>query len=412
MFNLYTLIFKLVKLKLYNLGLATTKDNFKLLKAVNEAMSGIKDIKLRGSEKEFINRFSLPSINIANYQAQKTLIAALPRYLLEIVAFGGIVAIIISLISINKGMISTIIPVISLYVMASYRLMPAFQQIYSGLSGIKFDLPAFENIVHEFSGSNVEKKEQVSDSDTPISFDEKLQINKLDFTYESSEIPVLNNLDLTIYPNTTVGLVGLTGSGKTTLVDIILGLLTPESGVILLDELEIDSNNKSAWQKNIGYVPQSIFLTDDTIIRNIAFAVPDDEISIEKAEKAAKMANLHEFITTLPKQYNTLVGERGIRLSGGQRQRIGIARALYYNPEILVLDEATSSLDGITEEIIIDAIKSLSHKKTIIMIAHRLSTVKECDVIHLINNGKIVDSGTYEHLMTHSDEFRRMAKNS
>jgi len=226
------------------------------------------------------------------------------------------------------------------------------------------------------------------------------------------EISVLNKLDLTIYPNTTVGLVGLTGSGKTTLVDIILGLLTTESGVILSDEVEIDSNNKSAWQKNIGYVPQSIFLIDDTIIANIAFAVPNEEISIEKAEKAAKMANLHEFITTLPDQYNTLVGERGVRLSGGQRQRIGIARALYYNPEILVLDEATSSLDGITEEIIIDAITSLSHKKTIIMIAHRLSTVKECDVIHLITNGKITDSGSYEHLMTHSDEFRRMAKNS
>ena len=410
--GLYTLIYKLVKLKLYNLGLATTKDNFKLLKAVNEAISGIKDIKLRRSEKEFINHFSLPSINIANYQAQKTLIASLPRYLLEVVAFGGIVAIIILLIAVNKGTISTIIPVISLYVMASYRLMPAFQQIYSGLSGIKFDLPAFENLVREFSGPNVDKKEQVSDSNTPISFNEKLQINKLDFTYESSEISVLNKLDLTIYPNTTVGLVGLTGSGKTTLVDIILGLLTTESGVILSDEVEIDSNNKSAWQKNIGYVPQSIFLIDDTIIANIAFAVPNEEISIEKAEKAAKMANLHEFITTLPDQYNTLVGERGVRLSGGQRQRIGIARALYYNPEILVLDEATSSLDGITEEIIIDAITSLSHKKTIIMIAHRLSTVKECDVIHLITNGKITDSGSYEHLMTHSDEFRRMAKNS
>ena len=294
--GLYTLIFKLVKLKLYNLGLATTKDNFKLLKAANEAISGIKDIKLRRSEKEFINHFSLPSINIANYQAQKTLIASLPRYLLEVVAFGGIVAIIILLIAINKGTISTIIPVISLYVMASYRLMPAFQQIYSGLSGIKFDLPAFENIVREFSESNVDKKEQVSDSDTPISFNEKLQINKLDFTYESSEIPVLNKLDLTIYPNTTVGLVGLTGSGKTTLVDIILGLLTPGSGVILSDEVEIDSNNKSAWQKNIGYVPQSIFLIDDTIIANIAFAVPDDEVSIEKAEKAANSKMEQDFL--------------------------------------------------------------------------------------------------------------------
>ena len=408
--GIYGLIYISVKLRLHNIGLATTKDNFEIFKATNEAMSGIKDIKLHGSEKMFVNRFLFPSRKLASYSAQNTLIASLPRYLLEVVAFGGVIAIIISLIAMNKGMNSSIIPVISLYVMASYRLMPAFQQIYSGLSGIKFDLPAFENIVREFSESNVDKKEQVSDSETPILFNEKLQINKLDFTYESSEIPVLNKLDLTIYPNTTVGLVGLTGSGKTTLVDIILGLLTPKSGVILSDEVEIDSNNKSAWQKNIGYVPQSIFLTDDTIIRNIAFAVPDDEISIEKVEKAAKMANLHEFIITLPSQYNTLVGERGIRLSGGQRQRIGIARALYHNPKVLVLDEATSSLDGITENAIMDAIQNLSHKKTIIIIAHRLSTLIECDIIHMLANGKIIDSGTYTQLIKNNKEFRKMSK--
>jgi HlyD family secretion protein len=208
-----------------------------------------------------------------------------------------------------------------------------------------------------------------------------------------------------------VGLVGSTGCGKTTLIDIILGLLTPESGKISLDDIEINSNNKSGWQKQIGYVPQSIYLTDDTIIANIAFAIPYGEISSERVEKAAKMANLHDFIEKLPDQYETFVGERGIRLSGGQRQRIGIARALYHNPNVLILDEATSSLDAITENVIMDAIHNLSHKKTIIMIAHRLSTVKECDVIHFISDGRIIDSGTYQHLIVHNKEFKKMAKN-
>ena len=407
--GVYALIYKLVKLRLHNLGLATTKDNFEIFRATNEAISGIKDIKLHGSEKMFVNRFLLPSIKLASYSAQNTLIASLPRYLLEVVAFGGVIAIIISLIAMNKGMNSSIIPVISLYVMAGYRLMPAFQQIYSGAANLKFNIPAFENLIREFSNSNTEKKEQVNQPSLP--FREKLQIHKLDFTYEGSEIPVLNKINLTIYPNTTVGLVGLTGSGKTTLIDLILGLLTPESGVISLDGTKINNQNKAAWQKNIGYVPQSIYLTDDTIIANIAFAVPGDEISIEKAIKAAKMANLHEFITTLSEKYQTLVGERGVRLSGGQRQRIGIARALYHNPKVLVLDEATSSLDGITENVIMEAIQNLSHKKTIIMIAHRLSTVKECDIIHLMTNGKIIDSGSYQELIKSNEEFKRMAKN-
>ena len=406
----YAIIFISVKQKLQNLGKATTKDNFELLKSGNEAMSGIKDIKLRGSENEFVSCFSLPSINIAKYMAKKTLITSLPRYLLEVVAFGGIVAIVITTLTINEGVFNSIIPLISLYVLASYRLMPAFQQIYTGISSIKFDFSAFENLVKEFSIQNNENQNQVNTS--PVLFKEKLKIDKLDFTYDNSEIPVLNNLDLTIYPKTIVGIVGLTGSGKTTLVDIILGLLVPKSGEISSDGIKLNHSNRSAWQKNIGYVPQSIFLIDDTIIANIAFAVPNSDISIDRAIKAAKMANLDKFISTLPEQYNTVVGERGVRLSGGQRQRIGIARALYYNPEILVLDEATSSLDGITEEIIIDSITSLSNKITIIMIAHRLSTVKRCDVIHMMANGKVINSGSYHHLMTHSVEFRKMAKNS
>jgi ABC-type multidrug transport system fused ATPase/permease subunit len=308
------------------------------------------------------------------------------------------------------GKTETIMPVISLYVMAGYRLMPALQQIYSGLTQIKFNHSAFEALVHDFSISNNEKVEQIKHATIP--FKDKFEISNLSFSYENTDTKTLDELNLIVYPNTTVGIVGSTGAGKTTLIDLILGLLVPESGSVSLDGVEINKHNISGWQNNIGYVAQSIYLTDDTIEANIAFAKSRDEININKAIKAAKMANLHEFITTLPEQYKTFVGERGVRLSGGQRQRIGIARALYNNPDVLVLDEATSSLDGITEEIIIDAMTSLSHKKTIIMIAHRLSTVKECDVIHLMANGKIVDSGTYEYLMTHSDEFRRMAKNS
>ena len=267
--------------------------------------------------------------------------------------------------------------------------------------------PISKAVKNDFSNSISETVEQKNH--TSNSFKDKLEISQLSFSYENSDTKTLDKLNLTVYPNTTVGIVGSTGSGKTTLIDLILGLLVPESGSISLDGVEINKHNISAWQNNIGYVPQSIYLTDDTIEANIAFAKSRDEINIDKAIKAAKMANLHEFITTLPEQYKTFVGERGVRLSQGQCQRIGIARALYHDPKVLVLDEATSSLDSITENAIMDAINNLSHKKTIIMIAHRLSTVKECDLIHFMSNGKIIESGTYQQLIESNEEFKRMA---
>ncbi len=406
--GIYAVIFALAKLKLRKLGVLTTKDNFESMKAMNQALSGVKDIKLSGNERMFVSHFSLPTVSLAKYQSTQVLIGALPRYLLEVIAFGGIVAIVVTLIAINKGVNSEVVPLISLYVMAGYRLLPAFQQIYSGISTLKFNMPSFELLIDEFSNSTYEKNEQVDQPVLPLK--EKLQIKNLNFTYEGSESIVLNQLDLTVYPNTTVGLVGSTGSGKTTLIDIILGLLIPESGVISVDGTEINNKNRLAWQKNLGYVAQSIYLMDDTILANIAFAIPSNEVSIEKVIAAAKMANLHEYITTLPDKYETFVGERGVRLSGGQRQRIGIARALYNNPEVLLLDEATNALDNITENAVMEAIYNLSHKKTIIMIAHRLSTVKKCDIIHLMSDGKIINSGSYQELIKDNEEFRRMAK--
>jgi len=405
----YWVIFKLVKQKLQKMGEKVFEHNFLFYRTTTEAMSGIKDIKLHSSEGEFLERVAVPSKKIQRYYAQKTIISFLPRYLFEVIAFGGIVAIIMSLISANTvGDAKTFMPVLTLYVMAGYRLMPALQTIYSGFTSIKFNHPSFEKLVLDFSSSTNEKVEKIKHD--KIQFKDKLEINQLSFSYENSDIRTLDKLNMTVYSNTTVGIVGSTGSGKTTLIDLILGLLVPESGFISLDGIEINKHNISAWQNDIGYVPQSIYLTDDTIEANIAFAKSRDEINIDKAIKAAKMANLHEFITTLPDQYKTFVGERGIRLSGGQRQRIGIARALYHNPRVLVLDEATSSLDGITESAIMDAIKNLSHKKTIIMIAHRLSTVKGCDIIHFMSNGQIIESGTYQQLIESNEEFKRMAK--
>jgi len=400
-------IFKLVRQRLLKIGKKATKENYTIYKTADEAMSGIKDTKLHSSEVEFVKRFAVPSKELQRYNAQKTIISFLPRYLFEVIAFGGIIGIIISLISTTTlSDAKTFMPIITLYVMAGYRLMPALQQIYSGLTNIKFNLPAFEALVHDFSSSMNEKVEQIQHATIP--FEDKFEISQLSFSYENSDTKILDKLNLIVYPNTTVGIVGSTGSGKTTLIDLILGLLVPESGFISLDGVEINKHNISAWQNNIGYVPQSIYLTDDTIEANIAFAKSRDKINIDKAIKAAKMANLHKFITTLPDQYKTFVGERGVRLSGGQRQRIGIARALYHDPTVLVLDEATSALDGITENAIMDAINNLSHKKTIIMIAHRLSTVKECDIIHMMKNGRIADSGTYQELMDRNNEFKKM----
>ena len=404
----YLKIFRLVKNQLTRIGIKKTTAVFQTFKAANEAMSGIKEIKLRNSEKVFINRFIPPSKESADCAALASIISSLPRYLLEVIAYGGIIAITIIIISTNPGRSNEVIPMISLYAMAGYRLMPALQVIYGAVSNIKYNMPAFNILVNDFYKSTVKISKELEQE--PIELNDKLEIRGISFSYQNSEYPVIKNLTLDIKHNTTVGLIGSTGAGKTTLIDIILGLLTPETGSLIVDGKEINQSNIPAWQKNIGYVPQTIYLTDDTVERNIAFAVEEEEIDRELVINAAELANLDKFILTLPDQYETSVGERGVRLSGGQRQRIGIARALYHNPIVLVFDEATSSLDGITEVAIMDAIHNLSHKKTIIMIAHRLSTVKECDVIHMMKDGEIVVSGTYQQLIAENEEFQQMAK--
>jgi ATP-binding cassette, subfamily B, bacterial PglK len=406
----YLIIFTALRRRLHQIGKLSSKSVLEHFKFTNEAFSGIKYIKLRGNENSFVDRFKISSKNNADYSIESASISILPRYFLEALVFGGIISIL--LYNILKGeQGNDIIPILSLYAFAGYRLMPALQQVYGGMTAVKYNMPALQLIIKDLKECESKITNNINQIET-IPFEKSLKLKSLNFHYENTNKNILNNINLKIQCRTTVGIVGSTGSGKTTLVDIILGLLTQNSGNIFIDDLEINLDNKAGWQQLLGYVPQSIFLTDDTIERNIAFSLSDDEINPSKVKKASKIAELDSFIHELPSKYKTYVGERGVRLSGGQRQRIGIARALYHDPKVLVFDEATSALDGITENAIVDAIHNLSKEKTIIMIAHRISTVKECDIIYVLNNGSIIDSGTYDELITSSEYFRNIDNSS
>ena len=396
----YGLIHHIVKDKVKSWGVGLTEESFKAYKAVNESMSAIKYIKFKSCEKKFVDLFRVPAENISLYSTKSSLVTLLPRYILEVIIFGGMILIVV--FSERKGI--KIVPIISLYAMAGYRLMPALQTIYSGVTSVRYAMPAFNLIVNDLSKrTNTNKINNNS-----LSFSKDLEVKNLCYGYHASKNLIVNKLDLSIKKNTTIAIVGTTGSGKTALMDLLLGLITPNSGDIYLDNIKLNDKNIHIWRNIIGYVPQSIYLTDDTIEKNIAFGVDCNEIDKSQVAKVAKIANLDNFINTLPERYDTFVGERGVRLSGGQQQRIGIARALYHDPDIIMLDEATSSLDSITENSIMEAIHNIAHQKTIIMIAHRLSTIKECDEIHMMDHGRIVDSGTYEHLISFNKEFKKM----
>jgi len=400
----YIGIYAIIKRKLATIGEASSEENSARYKIVNESISGIKDIKLLGCEETFIRQFTGPSKRFAGYYAAGQIYAQLPRYALEMIAFGGVIFITLYLIQ-SKENAEQALPLVALYAFAGYRLLPSLQQIFLHVSTVRFHLSAL-NIMH-----NDLEPEDVTcpsndfnltiDKRPALSFQNRIELNEISFSYPNSNNKIIDNLSITIKPNTTIGFIGETGSGKTTLVDILLGLLSPSSGSFLVDGISVISKDIALWQKNLGYIPQSIYLTDDTITRNIAFGILPENIDINEVKRAAKIAKIHDFITDeLTDGYDSLVGERGVRLSGGQRQRIGIARSLYRDPKVLVLDEATSALDNATENAVMDAIHTLSHKKTIIMIAHRLSTLKECDVIYQMEKGRIVNHGEYSDLVT------------
>ena len=331
-------------------------------------------------------------------------IALLPRFILEAIAFGGVLLLVLYMMS-QTGSFNDALPIISLYVFAGYRLMPAIQQIYASFTKLTFVGPSLNKLYDDLMSLKPSEKNEDNDS---ISLNKSIILKNIYYNYPGSSRTALKNINLNIPARSTVGLVGATGSGKTSTVDIILGLLEPQSGSLEVDGKIITQYNSKSWQSSIGYVPQQIYLSDDTVSANIAFGVDSKDINEEFVKKASKIANLHEFvINELPNKYQTTVGERGVRLSGGQRQRIGIARALYHNPQAIILDEATSALDNQTEKAVMDAVNNLGNNITIIIIAHRLSTVKKCGKIFLLENGELADQGSFEELINSNEKFRK-----
>jgi ABC-type multidrug transport system fused ATPase/permease subunit len=407
----YLLVFLMMRSRIAGLGEKSQEARHARFRQATEALSGIKDLKVLGREGLFFERFCAASARYARYQSLHGAISLVPRHALEAIAFGALLLIVLYLLARNAD-IAQALPLMALYALTGYRLMPAFQQVYQSMTVIRFNWPSVEVVHKELAATGgIQDRIGLLKPERALPLTDRVELRAVSFRYPGSEAEVLTQLSLTVARNTSVGLVGPTGSGKTTIVDIVLGLLHPSAGSLAVDGADITDANRRAWQANIGYVPQQIYLSDDTVARNIAFGLPDEAIDLARVHAAARTAHLHEFVTTsLPKGYDTMVGERGIRLSGGQRQRIGIARALYHDPAVLVLDEATSALDGITEDAIIEAIRELSHEKTIITIAHRLSTVQDCDRIYLLERGRVVDAGTYAELAERSETFRAMAK--
>lgn len=383
--------------------------------AANEAMGGIKDLRLLRSEGEMVRRFSGPSLRFAKYQAASRIIAEVPRYALEAVAFGSVIGIVLILLATGRP-VAEIVPVLGLYAFAGYRLMPALQKIFSGATQIRYSTAALDTVHDMVRIVDARKADPDAfldpDAIQPLPVQHGVRFENVSYRYDESEL-VIRNVTLQIPARASIAFVGTTGAGKTTIIDLLLGLLSPTEGRITVDRVPLDEQTLPRWQKQIGYVPQTIFLTDDTIARNIAFGLPDAKIDMDAVAKAARMAQVHEFIERdLPSGYRTIVGERGVRLSGGQRQRLGIARALYHDPEVLVFDEATSALDGATESQVYEAIHALTGSKTMITIAHRLSTVRNTDRLFLLHRGQIKAEGTYDELMTSSQAFREMAHGS
>lgn len=381
-------------------------------RVAQEATGGFKEVKLLGLEREYAVRFDNAAARLARSRTRMVIMTEMPRLALEGLTFVLLVGIVLILLVRGGGSITAIIPTLGVYVFASMRLMPALQQVYHGAASLRSVTAVVERLAADSSAA-VDEAAPARLPGGPraqLPFRREVVLDRVRFAYPSAVRPALEEVSLSIPTGATVGIVGGTGAGKTTLVDLILGLLTPDGGEIRIDGTRLGPDTLRAWQHALGYVPQAIYLTDDTVTGNIAFGIPPEQVDREAVIRAARIAALHDFVTgELPQGYDTVVGERGVRLSGGQRQRIGIARALYHDPAMLVFDEATSALDTLTERVVMEAVHRLRRDKTVILIAHRLSTVRDCDVIYLMERGSVVASGTFDELVAGSETFRRMA---
>ncbi|MCT7974874.1 ABC transporter ATP-binding protein [Laspinema olomoucense] len=412
--GLATIIFyRLVRFKLSELGQARQYHYGHVIRTINHGLGGVKEAKVLGREPLFIEEFEKHNIYSTNALQFYQLVSQLPRFFIESIAIVGLMLIVVSVLAQGRNL-SAVIPTLSLFAAAAFRLMPSINRILNAVTAMRFSCSSVYVLSQDLMELNpVLENRQLVDSRQIAEVHPLLEtvfsLHNVFYRYPGASDNALKGVSLTIPKGTSVGFVGSSGAGKTTIVDVILGLLPPTQGKILVDGRDIHED-LSAWQRLIGYIPQSIYLCDDTLRNNIAFGIPEKEINEDGIESAVKSAQLTELVASLPEGLDTLVGERGVRLSGGQRQRVGIARALYHNPEILVMDEATAALDNQTEAGVMEAVEKLSGEKTLIMIAHRLSTVKNCDRLYFMSQGQIIDSGTYEDLCQRNQDFQQMVQ--
>jgi ABC-type multidrug transport system fused ATPase/permease subunit len=406
----YAMVFAVVRRRLQRVGKQRYNSNQARFRITQESLSGVKEIKVLGLEDSTMRRFHTPGLQFAEAMATDSVLGEIPRHILEGIAFGGMMAVLLLLLVTNDGNLSAVLPVAGVYALAGARLTPAMQVVYRGLGRIKFSKAALDAVHADYMAArDIPARGPLG---APLRLKEKLELRDIGYAYPKADQSALEGLSFDIRANTTVGIVGGTGAGKTTAMDIILGLLPPASGALVVDGREIlDDDTRRNWRRSLGYVPQQIFLADDSIAANIAFGQAPEDIDLAAVERAARMAQLHDFVMAeMPGGYASEVGDRGVRLSGGQRQRIGIARALYNDPDVLILDEATSALDNVTERAVMESVAALGGAKTIIMVAHRLSTVRHCDEIFLLEGGKLAARGTYAELIETNAAFRNMAQ--
>ncbi len=403
------LILKFVKKRMTYFGKIAAQERKRMIQGVNEGIGGIKDITVMNRQPLFMNRMREYLGNLVNAQIYKNVASYASRPVIEFLAVGGMIFIAFFMVWQGRE-ISTIIPILALFGGAAVRLIPSSSHIVTEITKLRYYIESLQSVHEDLEEMKEETKRARAENRNmeKLPFEKEITLSNIDYRYPDADTLALKNVSLFIRKGSAVGFVGESGAGKSTIVDLVLGLLEPTSGEVRIDGVNMLAR-KREWQNNVGYIPQFIYLSDDTIRSNIAFGVSKEEISDKKIEAAVKAAQLGKVLADLPDGLNTIIGEDGVRLSGGQRQRIGIARALYDNPQVLIMDEATSALDNITEKFVIEAIEKLRGDRTIIMIAHRITTVKKCDMIYLMNKGIITQQGTYDELLQSSKEFNKIS---
>jgi ABC-type multidrug transport system fused ATPase/permease subunit len=411
----YGTTYLLLRARIVRAGESWVESNQGRYHVLAEAFAGVKEVKVLHAEKSFARQFEAVSRRMCDAMIWSKVSGQVPSIAMQAIVFGGMLLVVLYVVA-TRGGFAAGLPMIGLYAFAGYKMMPALQRIYVQLAEMEFSSVALASLKGPLRFAKEPKHSlQASaagrDVETRVRLTKQLEFRDLVYQYPGSDLPTLQGMSFTIPAGSKVGIVGSTGSGKTTTVDIILGLLRPSAGSVVVDGNEIGDAQLRPWQASIGYVPQTIFLADTSLAGNIAFGVAKDEIDQDRVEAVSKLASLHSFVANeFPEKYESHTGERGVRLSGGERQRVGIARALYRDPDVLILDEATSALDNVTERLVMEAVDGLAPSKTVIIIAHRLSTVKNCDTIFFLDEGAVAAQGTYEELRLAHPYFRLLTE--